>query len=217
MVVGNRNTGGTGTFVTSGTLALNGHPVDMKFSTMTLGLMSRSQSGSDAGKYTPSGYFEFDQGVVDATTINMGVCSGLSTNAWASGFLTVGYAGTLLVSNISLANMSIDPANNSGGNGTLSVLGGLVNCAGSIFKTTVAGSTGTVVLATGTLKVAGSMGSPTNALDTLSLSDSTLTVRADAAAPVTVAALDTGGSTNRINISELAPIFAFPAQFQCRL
>lgn len=214
MVVGNRNTGGTGTFATSGSVLMNGHPMDMKFATLTLGLMSRSQSGTDAGKYTPSGIFQFDQGTVDATTINMGVCSGNSTNAVATGSLTVGATGTLLVSNISLANMSLPATNNSSASGTLTVAGGVVNCTGSILKTTVTGSTGIVAVTSGALSVGGSLGSPTNALDSLSLSDATLTFRSDVAAPVNVTELDTGGSTNVININSLPPIFGYPAQFR---
>ncbi|HEY5914156.1 MAG TPA: autotransporter-associated beta strand repeat-containing protein [Verrucomicrobiae bacterium] len=213
MVVGNRNTGGTGTFNTSGSVLMNGHPVDMKFATLTLGLMSRSQSGSDAGKYQPQGIFEFDQGIVDATTVNMGVCSGNSTNAGATGTLTVGYTGTLLVSNVSLANVS-SPAVDCGGTGTLTVNGGVVDCLGSIVKTSVTGSTGIVVVVGGRLSVVGSIGSPTNALDTLSLSDSTVTLSADISASVTVTAFDTAGITNIINISSLPPIFAYPAQFK---
>ena len=41
-----------------------------------------------------------------------------------SGILTVGASGTLLVSNISLANMSLSATNNSVGSGTLAVEGG---------------------------------------------------------------------------------------------
>ncbi len=214
MVVGNRNTGGTGTFNTSGSVLMNGHPVDMKLATLTLGLMSRAQSGTDAGKYTPSGIFQFDQGIVDATTINMGVCSGNSTNASSTGILTVGAAGTLIVSNISLANMSLSATNNSTAMGTLTVDGGVVNCTGSIFKTTVTGSTGMVAVTSGKLTVVGSMGNATNALDSLSLSDATLTLRAAASAPVTVTALDTGGGKNTINISSVPPIFGYPVQLR---
>jgi autotransporter-associated beta strand protein len=214
MVVGNRNTGGTGTFNTSGSVLMQGHPVDMKFGTLTLGLMSRSQSGTDAGKYTPSGIFTYDQGTVDATTITMGVCSGLSTNAIATGTLTVGAGATLLVSNLSLANMSISPTNNSSGIGTLTVGGGIVNCTGSIFKTSLNNSTGTVTVTSGALNVAGSIGNPTNALDLLSVSDATLTFPAGITAPATVTEFDTGGSTNVINISSVPNLFGYPAQLR---
>ncbi len=214
MVVGNRNTGGTGTFNTSGNVLLNDHPVDLKFATLTLGWMSRAQSGSDAGRYQPKGVFEFNQGTVDATTINMGVCSANSTNAGGTGILAVGAAGTLLAGNISLANMSLSPTNNSTASGTLTIAGGVVNCAGSIFKTSVTGSTGIVAVTSGTLSVGVSMGSPTNAIDSLSLSDATLTFPAGVSAPVTVTALDTGGSTNLIHISSVPTITGYPAQFQ---
>jgi autotransporter-associated beta strand protein len=214
MVVGNRNTGGTGTFNTSGNVLLNDHPVDLKLATLTLGLMSRTQAGTDAGKYQPAGVFEFNQGTVDATTVTMGVCSGNSTNAGSTGTLTVGAAGTLLAGNISLANMSLSPTNNCTARGTLTIAGGVVNCAGSIFKTSVTGSTGIVAVTSGALSVGGSMGSPTNALDSLSLSEATLTFRADVPAPVTVTALDTGGSTNLINISSVPTITGYPAQLQ---
>ena len=45
------------------------------------------------------------------------------------------------------------------------------------------------------------------------MTDATLTLRAGASAPVTVTALDTGGSTNVINISSVPTITGYPAQF----
>ena len=210
MVVGNRNTGGTSTLITTGNVFLNGHPVDAKFSTLTLGLMSRS--GTEAG-FRGVGVFQFDQGTVDATTINMGVCSGNSPTSGATGTLTVGATGTLTVGNMSLGNTN-GAAAGSFGSGTLNVAGGVVNCLGNLTKTAINSSTGAVSVVSGVLTVGGTLGSSSNPIDSLDLSDATLTLRAAATAPGTVTTLTTGGTTNVINISTIPSITTYPAQFQ---
>ena len=210
MVVGNRNTGGTGNLTTTGNVFLNGHPVDLKLATLTLGLMSRS--GTEAN-FNAIGVFQFDQGTVDATTVSLGVCSGTSPTSKANGTLTVGAAGTLTAGSISLANLSSGVAG-SAATGTLNVSGGVVNCTGNLIKTTSTGSTGSVTVASGGLSVAGTLGSSSNAIDTLSVSDAILTLRAAASAPATVTEMTTGGSTNLLNISAVPAVIAYPAQFQ---
>ena len=210
MVVGNRNTGGTSTLTTTGNVFFNNHPVDLEFSTLTLGQMSRS--GSEVN-FKGVGVFQFDQGTVDANTVSMGLCSGNSTNSGALGTLTVGAGGTLTVGNVSLANVTATAAG-CYASGTLNI-SGVVNCAGNITKTTSASSTGAVsVASSGQLVVGGSLGSAGNPLDSLTISDSTLTLRAGALAPANVTTVTTGGSTNAINISVFPAITAYPAQFQ---
>jgi len=213
MTVGNRNTGGTATLITTGNVLFNGHPVDLKFATLTLGQMSRSQSGSDTGGYSAIGLFEFDQGVVDATTINLAVCSGNSTNSRATGTLTVGYAGELTVGTLSLGNKSTASVGTSA-TGTLNIQGGGSVTAGDMIKTTSLATTGIVTVANGSLSVSGSFGSASNPIDLLDVSDATLTLRAAESAPANVVTLTTGGSTNVINIRSLPSISAYPAQFQ---
>jgi len=215
MLVGDRNVGGTGTSLktTTGSMLLNGHPVDLKFSTLTLGRMSRSQSGTDAGFYNGVGVLQFDQGVIDATTINLAVCSGNSTNSLATGTLTMG-GGTLVAGNISLVNVS-SAAANVGGSGTFSVIGGSATVTGNITKTTSTGSTGTVEVAnSSSLAVGGRIGSTANPIDNLNLTDANLTLAVSGTVTnVAVINLTTGGSTNIINISTIPGILGYPAQF----
>ena len=213
MTVGNRNTGGTAALITTGNVLFNGHPVDLKFGTLTLGRMSRSQSGSDVGGYSAIGLFEFDQGVVDATTLNLAVCSGNSTNSRATGTLTVGYAGELTAGTISLGNKSTAAVGTSA-TGTLNVQGGGSVTAGDLVKTTSLATTGIVTVANGSLTVSGSFGTASNPIDNLDVSDATLTLRAAESAPANVVTLTTGGSTNVVNIRSVPAITAYPAQFQ---
>lgn len=209
MTFGNRNTGGTGTLTTTGNGLFNGHPVDMKLGTLVLGLMSRS--GTEAN-FHAVGNFQFDQGTVDATTINMGVSSGNSPTSRATGNLTVGATGTLLVGNISLANISSGIAS-QGAAGTLSIQGGSATITGNLIKTTSTGSTGTVEVVSGLLTVGGRIGSSANPVDNLTVSDATLTVAASAATTnVAVVNFTTGGSTNIINISSVPGLAGYPAQ-----
>lgn len=208
MTLGNRNTGGTSTLTTTGNAFLNGHPVDVKLGTLTLGLMSRS--GTEAN-FIAVGNLQFDQGTVDATTINMGVCSGTSPTSAARGTLTVGAGGTLTVGNVSLANVT---QAGSSATGTLNISGGGAICTGNILKTSTALSTGVVAVASGTLSISGSLGSASNPIDNLDLSGATLTIRSAASAPAVVTTLTTGGTTNVINISSIPSITAYPAQFQ---
>jgi len=103
IVIGLRNFGSSTGGTTTGTLALNGHPVDMKIGTFTVGQETRA--GTEAN-LIGSGVLQFDQGTVDATTINMGVCSGNSPTAGALGSITVGANATLTAGSISMANMT---------------------------------------------------------------------------------------------------------------
>jgi len=211
MLVGDRNAGGTSTKTTTGNVFLNAHPVDMKFATLTLGRMSRSASGTDNGGYNGVGVLQFDQGTVDATTINMGLCSGNSSNSLATGTLTMA-GGTLLVGNLSLVNVS-SAAVNVGGSGTLNVNGGAATCTGNITKTTALG-TGTISVNAGSLAVQGRIGAVGTPVDNLNLTDSTLTLAASATVTnVAVISLTTGGATNVINISSVPAITVYPAQF----
>lgn len=211
MVVGNRNTGGTGTKNTKASVLLTGHPIDLKIGTLTLGTMTRNASGSDTGAYNPLGLFEFDQGIVDATTINMGVCSGNSTNSTATGTLTIGGNATLLVGNVSLANVST-VAENCSASGTLNIAGGTVNCTGSIIKSTTTGSTGAVAVVNASLLVGGAIGNVTNPVDYLLLSDGIVTLAAGYSTAANVTTLETAGSKNLINISTLDTLTNYPTR-----
>src|ERR1035437_10257015 len=128
VTIANRNTTGTGT--TTGNVSLNGNPVDMKISTLTIG--QDTQSGVNAA----AGTLSFDTGIIDATTINMGI-AGNSAVTGATGTINVGANATLVVGSggLSLVNQTAGV-----GTGNLNLSGGTVICSNSIVKTTVAGT-----------------------------------------------------------------------------
>ena len=218
LVVCNRNTGGTGgqttIQTTTGSVLLNDHPVNMQFATLTLGRMSRTAGGTDAGNYNAVGVFQFNQGIVIVTNLSMAEVTGntTATNASrATGTLTVGAGGTLLAGNISLVNVGFTP--DSGSLGTLDIAGGVVNCTGNITKTTAAG-TGTISVNGGSLTVQGRIGSVTLPVGNLNLTNANLTIPSTAGSTnVVVTNLVTGGATNIINVTAVPAITNYPAQF----
>lgn len=209
VMLANRTTSGTGG-TDNGKLLLDGHPVDLKLNTVTVG--QAGASGTGAGNIA-TGQFNFDAGIVDATTINLGVVTSRS-NCTANGTINVGYSATLIVGSggLSLANQ-IDGGPGTA-NGTLNGSGGTVICSNSITKANAnAGGTGNVTMSGGVLNmVNGVIGTPAVPIDALNLYSAALTL---AVAPnttnVVVTALSAFGST--IHISTLPPILSYPAQF----
>ena len=125
MKVGIRNnSGGTGG-TTTGTVTLNGHAVDMKLGTLTIG---RDSNTSATGADTGTGTFSFDTGTVDVTTVNMAITAA-NANSAANGTITVGASGSLIIGGLSLANKN---ASSGAATGTLNISGGTVTCNGSI-------------------------------------------------------------------------------------
>ncbi|TAK98314.1 MAG: hypothetical protein EPO07_12185 [Verrucomicrobia bacterium] len=213
MTLGNRNAGSSTGGTTTGTLALNGHPVDMKFGTLTVGAQNRA--GTEAG-LIGSGVFQFDQGTVDVTTINMAVCNGNSPTAGARGTLTVGASGTLTVGSISMANVT-SPGVGANATGTLNISGGLVDCTGDIVKTTLTLSTNTVAIdAGGRLYITGNGRVGTTAIptDNLNLTNATLQLNPTAGVTnVVVTTLTTDGA-NTIDIGQMPSIISYPVTFR---
>ena len=196
MVVGNRSSGGTSGTAT-GTLSLNDNSVDMKISTLTLGQCN--QVSPVAG----TGTLQFNQGTVDATTINMAINT---TNGSASGMITVGANGVLVIGSGGLSPVNNDPSGTA--SGTLTISGGTVISSNGIVKTTAAG-TGNISLTDGTLNmVAGTIGTLAAPIDTLALSDngtSDTKLQLNVAVGVTniaASTITTGGITT-ININSL--------------
>jgi autotransporter-associated beta strand protein len=213
MTVANHSLSGTiSASSITGILNLNGNSVDMKLGTLTLGesIVSGTISGNNIG----TGAFSFDTGTVDATTINMAICSGNASFDQANGTLNVGAAGTLIVGSggMSLVNLS-------GGNaatGNLNITNGSVICSNSIVKATSAG-TGAINLIGGKLNmVGGRVGSSAIPVDALTIGDATLTLVPDPTTTnIVVATLTTISTTNNlVNISALPVITSFPAQYK---
>ncbi len=213
LTLGHRNAGSSTGGTTTGTLSCNGHPVDMKIATLILGRNSRN--GTEVNLHGV-GVFQFDQGTVDATTINMGVMSGTSPSASADGTLAVGANGTLTVQSVSLANMTSSGAGSTA-TGNLNIFGGVVNCSGDIVKSTVAG-TGNIGLDSGgrlNLGPTNRLGTAGIPLDRLAMTNSFLQLPVKTGeASANVGTLVTGGTTNRISITgTIPPVTGYPAQF----
>ncbi len=194
MALGNRSAGATSGGISTGMLSFNGHQVDMKLSTLTLG-----QSSAAAAAQTNIGFgiIQYDTGIIDATSIIMAVDGTDVTNA-ASGTITVGAGATLNIGSggVSLVNESVAGFTNSTGN--IFVSGGVVNCANSIVKTTARGF-GNISITNGTLKMsAGTIGTPAIPIDLLNLNGASLHLTVSAAIPstnVVATTINTSGST----------------------
>lgn len=198
--LGRRGNSGTGTI--TGSALLNGHPVDILADTITLGQSTANQTGQ-----TVNGILAFDSGNIDANTINLAVCSG-NAGAIANGTLVVGGGKLIVNTGLSLVNQTLGVAT-----GTLNITnGGTVICSNGIVKTTSTG-TANISINIGALAVAGALGSASAPINTLNISDATLTLEAGLAATANATTLSCGGTTNKINVSALPTIASYPAQF----
>jgi hypothetical protein len=151
ITIGNRNQTGTGTCL--GTLALNGCPVNIKASTLTVG--ANPNTGTTTGD-TGTGVVQFDTGVLDATTIIM--ANSATAAGAANGTISVGVNGTLLVGfgGVSLATQTASGLST----GVLNIAsGGTVTCDGSITEAISAGLSGT-----GSLNIGGTLNMGLNTL-----------------------------------------------------
>jgi autotransporter-associated beta strand protein len=195
VTIANRNTTGTGT--TTGNVSLNGNPVDMKISTLTIG--QDTQSGGNAA----AGTLSFDTGIIDVTTINMGI-AGNSAVTGATGTINVGANATLVVGSggLSMVNQTAGV-----GTGNLNLTDGTVICSNSIVKTTAAG-TANISLTGGTLNmVSGTIGTTAARIDSLILNGgSTLQLNVTASAPAIAATSVSVGGTTTINIHSIAGV-----------
>ena len=206
--VANRNQTGTG--VATGTLALDGHPVDILAATMIVG-----QNSAGSSTDTGTGNLQFDTGTVDVTTLNLAVCSNPNAAGFANGTVTVGGAGTLIVGSggLSLVNRTGGTANTA--TGSLVISGGNVIASNSIIKTTSIG-TGSITMTGGTLTLAAdkTIGTPDIPLDTLTLSSATLNLSvAVSLANINVGELNLVDTANKVNVTALPAIGGFPTVF----
>lgn len=205
--VANRNQTGTG--VATGTLALDGHPVDIMAATMIVG-----QNSAGSSVNTGTGVLQFDTGTVDVTTLNLAVCSNPGAAA-ANGTVTVGSGGTLIVGSggLSLVNRTGAAATATG---ALNISGGSVIASNSIVKTTSTSSTGNITMTGGTLSVAAgkTVGMPAIPIDNFTLTGSTLNLSVvTSSTNINVGALNLVDAANTVNVAALPPIGSFPALF----
>jgi len=198
VTMGIRNTTGTGT--TTGNLSLNGNPVDIKIS--TLNMAQDTQSGGNGAAANLS----FDTGIVDVTSVIMGVAGNAAVTG-AAGTINVGAAGTLLVGagGISLVNQTAGT-----GSGNLNIAGGTVIASNSIIKTTTAG-TGNISLTDGTLKMlGGTIGTLAAPIDNFTISDNGSLdnkIQLNVVAGVTnIAAIINPSGTTTLNINSVSGV-----------
>lgn len=178
--------------------ATGGHPVDIKAATATLGRSTSTDQGI--------GNIGFDTGTVDITTVNMGVTT---STGGATGSITNG-GGFLIVSNMSMANQT---GTTIAGTGNLYINGtGVVIVSNNIVKTTTAG-VGNIIMTGGSLSVGVNIGAEGNAIDNLTVADSTLTLPAKLTASAYFTNLTAAGTSNVINVTSVPGFFAYPAQF----
>jgi len=196
ITLGNRSNSGSGT--PTGVMDFTGgHPVDVKVNSVTVG--KSNQTGAGAGG------IQIDAGTFDATTINMAVAS--NTGAVNSTNLVNG--GFLIVNNMSMANQT------STGIATGSLIintPGTVIASNSIVKTTTTG-VGNIVMTGGSLIVGSNIGAATNAIDNLTVADSSLTLPAALAPSAYFTNITATGTANTINVTSVPGFFAYPAQF----
>lgn len=194
MVLGNRSAGATSGGTTTGTLNLNGNPVNMNLSTLTVG-----QSTAAGAAFTNSGFgfLQFDTGTISASTVDLAVQGTLKTNS-ASGTITVGANATLNIGSggLSLVNEAVTSQMTC--TGAVNVANGVVNSSGSILKTTLAGM-GTVSITNGTLNMtAGTVGTPAIPVDVLNLNGASLQLAVNGALSSTnivATTINTAGTT----------------------
>ncbi|HXU79352.1 MAG TPA: autotransporter-associated beta strand repeat-containing protein [Methylomirabilota bacterium] len=205
-VVANRNNSGSGT--ANGTLDFTGgHGVDIKAGTIALG----QTAGTNPGSVQPyQANLRFDVGTIDCTALNMAACTlgnvnGVANLTISGGNLVVGASGIVLV------NQTAGTAT-----GNLNLNGGVTQVSGNIRKATLAG-VGNLTISTGKLTMVGntnSIGTPAIPIDTLNLTDSTMTVPVVSGAPsIAVTTLNVSGTSDTINISAVPGVATFPAQF----
>lgn len=202
---GEGSSGGT-TTQNNGFMLLNGGTVNILAGTMTLG------NRTTRTEATANGVLSFNNGVVDATTINMALNSGGDSG---NGTISVG-GGTLIIGS---GGMSMVNQTGTAGAGTLIVTNGsTVICSNNIYKTTsigtatisISGSTLTMASDSGTIGVSNSI-----PIDSFNVTNSMLTLSAIGVGQPDVATVNFNPDTatvTTINIRALPVINSFPVQ-----
>lgn len=216
MLLANRSASGSGGTDTAN-LNLNGHPVDLKLGTLTVG---QSSNGGASGNNIGTGNLNFDTGIVDATNINLAVTTGNSFSV-ANGTINVGTNASLATNGTLIAGAGGITLGNRGNNtgastATLGINGGNAVVSGNIRKAN-ANSVATLTVTAGKLQLIGAtntIGSTAAPIDNLNLADSSLTLPAVGASPTVAAGILTiSGSSDTITVSSVPGTASFPAQY----
>jgi autotransporter-associated beta strand protein len=193
----------------NGSMLFNGGTVNILANNLIVGNRgNRAQSG---GNGSATGVLQFNNGLVDATTIIMATNSGSA--ARVNGTLSVGGPGVLRVGTGGI--ILVNQGASSNAVGTLNITNGAIAVVtNSIYKGTSAGS-GTVVVASSSLSVFGTIGAINSVpIDNFNITNSTLTLAANSSASVLVNAFNPDATTqNTVNIDSMPAITSYPAQF----
>jgi len=209
ITLGNHNNAGGSGSAATGTLALNGHPVDIRAGTLIVG---RNQNGTATGTDTGTGTISFDTGTLFATNILMAITTTANTLDVANGTINVGANGTLIVGagGLSLVNLTA-----GAGTGALNITNGTVICSNSIVKTTSAG-TGNLTMSGGTLTLVGgkTIGTPAIPLDNINLASAMLQLSVvNSSAIICASTLNLVDAGNTVNVAALPVLYSYPSQF----
>ncbi len=189
---------------------VRGHYADLLLNNLTLG--THEINNTPSGVRTAN--FFFDQGILDVTTIRMGIQiantyvtnnpSLVANMALGGGIVNVGAGGITLTRND-------NPTNGVNISAILSITNGaIVTCLGDILKGTNAGGTGpvtaTAMVANASLILGGKLGSIGMPLDSLQLTNANLSLNALTANTNVAATTLSVGGANTIGISQLPPM-----------
>lgn len=193
----------------NGSMLFNGGTVNILANNLIVG--NRGNRAASGANGSATGVLQFNNGVVDATTIIMATNSG--GGARVSGTISVGGPGLLRVGTggIVLVNQG-----SSNAVGTLNITNGAtVVVTNSMFKGTSTG-VATVVVANSSLAVFGSIGANNGiTIDNFNVTNATLTLACTQGANVLLNSFNPDAtSQNTINISSMPAINGpFPEQF----
>ena len=210
-IIGNLNyNGGSSALAVTSSVALFGHPVDMKLGTLTI---AKNYNSSFAGTSAiEAATLSFDNGTVDATTIAL---AGTDANAkdTAVGVLNVSTNGVLIAGTggitLSRLGSGAGPAN-----GALNLTNATLYSSNSIVRTT--GGTGTVAIVRSKVTLtAGVLGTPALPINALVMGDSTLSLALplNGTGVVASAFSNPGATGNTINILSFPTIAHYPTTF----
>jgi autotransporter-associated beta strand protein len=218
MLLGN-GTSGSGS--SSGRLLMAGHPADILAGTLTMGRL-----GNDTGNQ--AGILTVDNGMVDATSIQMGVlpATGVGAGTATGSILTIGgdpvNSATLIVNSPSgpgggsfIVSDSSNATAARNSSATFNLLqNGVAQVYCSITKAQVSQNTSTINITSGKLTMGAAtntIGTPAVPIDNLTLDTATLQFSEDGSSLNAAAVnLTMNGATNLVNIAALPPIVSLP-------
>lgn len=213
MTLGNRNNSGGSGNTSAGTLSLNGHPVDARLNTLTLGVSGSNPTGNAPG----NGTISFDTGTIYASNILMAITTaGTTAGVQANGTINVGSgtSGATLVIGSGGLSMANQGASSGAATGNLNINGGAVVSSNSIVKSTSISAANITMTGGSLTMVAGTVGTPAALIDNVNLTSATLQFPvANNSTNLCANTLNLADSGNVVNITALPILSGYPSQF----